>query len=129
MTKQDMFDKVWDHFITKNAPFSAVPLGNGEGLVISYKCRYRGDNGAKCAAGLFIDDEHYDPDFENSGVGDVFVQEALMNSGFPIDLIPFLRELQNAHDGAFRVTDTENKENLNSRLREIAKTHQLEIPA
>lgn len=37
-------------------------------------CRYRGDNGAKCAVGILIPDERYDPRFEGGTVaaGDVF---------------------------------------------------------
>lgn len=34
----------------------------------NFVCRYRGDNGAKCAVGHLIPDENYDPEFEGSGV-------------------------------------------------------------
>ena len=51
MTEQEVFNKVWDHIITQGKPSLS-----GEG-----KCRYRGPNGLKCAAGIFLTDEQSGP--------------------------------------------------------------------
>jgi len=50
MTKQEIFNKVWDHFI----------VNKGKKSMINGICKFRGINGSKCVIGLFIPDEKYD---------------------------------------------------------------------
>lgn len=55
MLAQEIVDRVYQHFIVEKNPPSIDKDG---------RCLYRGPNGTKCAAGLFIKDEEYKPDFE-----------------------------------------------------------------
>ena len=63
MTLQEMFDKAIAHFADMDRPSMSTP--NCEG---GTDCAYRGYEGNKCIVGAFIDDEHYDQDFESKGV-------------------------------------------------------------
>lgn len=54
MNRQEIFNKLWDHFVVQGNPQST----NGN------VCLYRGPNGARCAAGVVLPDEHYDPKLE-----------------------------------------------------------------
>jgi hypothetical protein len=58
LTNQEVFDKVWDHFITKKNPQS-IDINSGT-------CLYRGPQGERCAAGLFIPDEKYHVELEDA---------------------------------------------------------------
>lgn len=73
-------------------------IAQGEASVdTNNKCRYRGPNGLKCAAGHAIPDEVYDPWMEGLGVDEVIKQ-------FDLDFSPKERDelykLQAAHDSA-----------------------------
>src|SRR5688500_4424543 len=61
-TEQEVFDQVKAHLLTQNKQ-----------SVDHEKCLYRGPDNTKCAAGIFIDDDRYTPDFEGrswSGVAE-----------------------------------------------------------
>lgn len=64
------------------------------------ECQYRGDGGAKCAAGLIIKDEHYDSEFEGQSALDGDARAALVKSGVPNTDRNFelIRDCQFAHD-------------------------------
>lgn len=53
MTKQEIFNTVARHLLTQ-----------GEKSMVGDKCQYRGDRGLKCAVGVLIRDEYYDPEFD-----------------------------------------------------------------
>ena len=63
MTLQEMFDKAVAHFASMDRPSMSTP-SEYDGT----DCAYRGYEGNKCIVGAFIDDEHYDQDFESKGV-------------------------------------------------------------
>ena len=63
MTLQEMFDKAVAHFADMDRPSMTAPSEYG-----GKDCAYRGHEGNKCIVGAFIDDEHYDQDFESKGV-------------------------------------------------------------
>ena len=87
MTKQSIFNQVWKHFVTNNQPLS---YSNGQ-------CKYRGDQGAKCAVGLLIPDDIYYPALEGATVTSSKMFPVLRLLGLS-DHIVFLNELQDAHD-------------------------------
>lgn len=100
MDKQKVFDRVVTHLRTQNAQ----SLGN-------YGCAYRGEDGAKCAAGCLIREEDYSKNLEGKAVWARSVYEALdpdlqlsrdncnYNTGtYQNDDATFLRQLQTIHD-------------------------------
>lgn len=62
MTPQETFDKVTRHLLTQKAVSELKGVG----------CRYRADNGLKCAVGCLIPDDKYSPDIEGTPVGPDF---------------------------------------------------------
>lgn len=89
---QSIFTKVKNHLLNQKAR-----------CYVGEKCRYRGDQGLKCAVGCLISDEHYSPEledklFENSNI----VCEAVEKSQ-GIEILhhktwKLLVELQHMHD-------------------------------
>jgi hypothetical protein len=111
MTKQEIFDKVATHLITQNKK-SYLPGGN--------VCAYRGENGCKCAIGILIPDDKYDPFLEGKMVGNKRVLDSL-EAGINIEsveMLQFLNILQNVHDN-YTVQDWKGK------LIDTAKDHDL----
>ncbi len=87
MTKQEVFNTVWRHFVVEGNPLSFDPK--------NYRCLYRGPDGAKCAIGLFLSD------------GAAAACNFAGVSSIPPHLFPkallgvemeFLKDLQQAHD-------------------------------
>jgi len=121
ITNQEIFDKVWNHFVVNKGPAS---FNNESGM-----CKYRGDNGAKCAVGLFIPDEDYDPKIENYTANADRVTSLLP---FTVNdsKVSYLLELQRCHDRAVQyLTNTEDFYIVvERRLRELAELHNLLIP-
>jgi len=121
MTEQEIFDRVWQHFIVGGAPFSL----NGR------KCAYRGvgtHNGVRvrCAVGLFISDDNYDPLFEGVGLGEH--TDELLGALEPgcEDHENLLYELQQAHDicALSRRGDV-----FRELLVDVAQDHGLQVPS
>ncbi len=117
MTKQEVFDRVYDHFVTKKSPPS---MSHG-------MCRLKQDpddaNSPRCAIGLFISD--YTPDLE-----DVLVY-ALIDSGTlpTIDdndrkhVHRFWYDLRIAHDAYADCPEFHTK--IEAELRDMALLHRL----
>lgn len=99
-TAQEIFDAVIRHLRKQGR------RANDYSPIYSrYVCRYRGDNGTKCAVGCLIDDEHYNPACEGVSVGGgnaparVALHEALRASGVDaVEHASLLSSLQNFHD-------------------------------
>lgn len=89
MTKQEIIDRVYDHFVTNKSPF-----GFNEG---SMRCEYRvpGSYG-RCAIGLFMDDETAD-EWHNHNVTTVSPDTLRQIFGENYSL-KFLSALQQTHD-------------------------------
>jgi len=62
MTAQEIFDKVINHLLQQGGP--ALNYNYDDDPV----CRYRSNNGLKCAVGCLIPDDQYDPIMEGWGV-------------------------------------------------------------
>ena len=59
MTNQEIFDKVWNHFVVERKPRSIL-MDNA----LRQVCKYRDGRGNACAVGLFIPDAVYAPRLE-----------------------------------------------------------------
>lgn len=70
MTRQETYDKVKKHLLCQ-----------GKKSVINGNCKYRGQDGLKCAIGALIEDRDYDPDWDNR-IG-----------GVRASLLPILKDL------------------------------------
>lgn len=107
MTKQEVFDIVAEHLLTQNERAYDQHLG----------CMYRSPQGLKCAVGVLIPDEQYDPKMECGGI--YTLNRNFPQLGFKVheDL---LKHLQEVHDG------NESTEHWRSRLRNIALSQKLE---
>lgn len=110
MTRQEIFNIVWDHLITKDAPKSEVTTAGAK------RCAYRGYSGAKCAVGALVTDEEC-ADWGTKGVLRVALPERLQ--GHEI----FLCSMQRAHDAAW------SHRSRRVLMEEAAREYNLEIPA
>lgn len=55
ITNQEIFDVAWQAFVVEGRPASTMENGD---------CMYRGPAGQRCAIGLCIHDDQYNPDME-----------------------------------------------------------------
>ncbi len=125
MTAQEIFDRVWNHFITEKQPLSfRIDMFGDRG------CMYRDAHGNRCAIGVLIPDEQYDPSIEGPTV-----QDLLTSSDCPASLLA-LREhaallefLQRAHDLAAGVPYEGRYARLKVLLVATALTHGLQVSA
>ena len=117
MTNQEIFDKVWNHFVVERKPRSFDYTLDG-----GCSCRYRDSKGNRCAVGLFIDDADYHPSLEGASVS-ILVREGRLPTALLAHL-PLLRDLQRAHDqlNASRASVSVHA------LRRVAHTHGLACP-
>ncbi len=110
MTDQEIFNKVWDHFITQENPRAFM----------HYSCCYRRGDGARCAVGIFIPDALYSEALEGCTV------EELLNKVPELEYLApnvvLLCALQRAHD-------VSSDASLEKALRYVAATFALEVPA
>ena len=87
MTTQEVFDKVATHLLTQN--FKSVDD-------FGRCCLYRGPEGTKCAVGILIPDEQYNPSMEHHTV-QTLIDKFPMPEYFNRDKI-MLIALQRIHD-------------------------------
>jgi hypothetical protein len=133
MQPQEAFNKVWNHFVVNKGPASFVEDEHGE----VGGCQYRGPGGAKCAAGVLIEDDEYDAYMDMSGgksASAVLAQIPRLapllkvvppaHEGNPLYSLPM--ELQGAHDRA--VGHFDFHWNVEIRLRGVAEKFSLSIP-
>jgi hypothetical protein len=113
MTAQEIFDRVWTHFVVE---------GNPRSIDEDRDCVYRGPEGQKCAVGIFIPDAEYRDSLEGSDV-----RTMLRGDRCPPSLaamrehMDLLYCLQSAHDDA-RCGD------ISVPLRRVARDFSLTIP-
>ena len=105
----------------KQEAFNAAWLGlKSQGFELSVDingiCRYRGQNGLKCALGWCVPDDMYNPKIEGWGARDL-----LLSICEQTDVL-FFDKLQICHDYAKDPSDMER------RLRDLAKDYNLTIP-
>ena len=121
--RQGMVDFVVMGIVSQGGP------SMGEGV----DCAYRGADGRKCAAGLFIADEFYSSGLEGCGTNDPRVEKVLLQSGVPKIAMDFLSELQNAHDSSAnhaenRESDDAFWEEFSAQIEYICESHKLQYP-
>lgn len=130
LTKQTIFNKVWNHFIVKKgkASFSSEMK----------QCLYRGPNGAKCAIGVLIPDSVYEPKMEKFGnlsglimLSDKFQNWAKKDLDKSVTEFnyEFLFKLQLAHDelAVKNLTDKEFTGRYKEKLLDIAHMFKLKV--
>lgn len=119
MTDQEMFNKVVTHLLTQKVRSETADSQAGS------MCLYRGPDGAKCAVGVLIADEHYTPSLESRLVTSWPVSKALVASGVISAHSPrtqmLLAACQNVHDAV-------NPGEWKDRLTELAQEHGLTMP-
>jgi hypothetical protein len=114
LSNQQVFDKVWDHFITKKNPPSIRDDG---------RCVYRGPDGSKCAIGIFIPDEKYFPEMDvNSGHIPLLLDDIILN-------VSILYEFRRAHDSSAHRPQPSFHEKMKLQLIAIAVKHRLTYPS
>lgn len=89
MTRQELFDRVATHLLEQDEKSEGV----GQGV---YRCLYRGPNELRCAIGVLIPNDKYNPSFEGCPCTDKDIQEAAGLGGEDINLA---LQLQDIHDG------------------------------
>ena len=116
MTKQEVFNKVWDHIIAQGTP-SLDDRGY---------CLYRGPNGLKCAAGIFLTDEQaielYKVNMGWDEACDVFYPEL---SDLPANLII---ALQACHDASSKLNPEGFIKSFKRNATLVAESHGLTVP-
>ena len=130
MDRQTIVEKVHEHFITSENPPAVSNEPNGPA-----QCLYRTRDGSKCAVGILIPDELYQPDMENNPASDMLTQFGDLYRHIGIggagDL-SFLDELQSCHDTAAldaRLTDYDDfRGTLCLKLRHLCLQEGLNYP-
>lgn len=87
MSRQEIFDKVW----------AGLKAQGFERSVVNDRCRYRGPNGTKCAAGHLIPDEEYVTKMEGGGV----YSRPWFKEKFNRNELQFISCLQLIHDSPY----------------------------
>jgi hypothetical protein len=115
-----MFDAVWDWFVVQRKSKS---IREGS------QCAYRGDGGNKCAAGVLIPDELYDPMMEGQCFGTMsdVVHKAM---GLSYEDVQFVSGLQAAHDCIDRNGNMHGDFTtvIRAHLEQLAKAEGLTVP-
>jgi len=114
---QEVFDIVVNHLFTQGRP--AYDGNRG--------CMYRTHDGLRCAVGVLIPDDFYDPAFEINAA-DIVIQELFeANLADWREHSPLLLSLQMVHDKCLRDPDeTFNTTALARSLRDVATEFSLE---
>lgn len=117
---QNIFDEVITHLVRQGKRAAAGEL-----------CRYRAEGKLKCAVGVLIPDEEYDPAWEGCPVGEIHYMLGRPESlwGVHVSHLRFLTDLQDLHD---RVHHWWKEGGLSvagkRRVRQLAKKWGLEVP-
>ncbi len=105
MNKQELFNKVATHLIQQGKPAAEITDSEATGKQVA--CFYRGPEGTKCAVGCLISDEVYTEELEGFGSKNMYVQQALKQSGVNLDddSLALLSQLQTVHDSSVHSLD------------------------
>lgn len=109
MNRQEIFNKVATHL-----------LRQGKASLTFGICTYRGDDGTKCAIGIFIPDGQYSPYIEGKRVNAAELYSRLPS--FILEDLDFARMLQHLHDCH------ENWSDIYKSLQDFALRNKLEMP-
>lgn len=111
-SEQEVFNEVYAHLIHQGE--RAIAVENN-------RCKYRTEDGLKCAAGILIKDEHYNKELEGQSATSDSVREALENSGVGTVCLYLVSKLQSVHD----IISPKKWRNA---LDEVAKEYDLTVP-
>lgn len=136
MNIQEMFNRIWDHFIVRDMPFGVNHVG---------KCSYGGDDGPPCGVGLlmvpgpwkhatgtvYIKDPRIPFDMETNpaiilGAGEYFLLSEALGTEVDEEKYCFLADVQKEHDLASG--ELEGKLIFKSALTKLAKKFNLSVP-
>ena len=115
MTAQKVFDTVARHLFSQGVPANST---DRHGYTM---CRYRTENGLKCAVGCLIPDTAYSVSMENVGVASVVAVTRGLAHLSPYCAL--LTDLQNLHDTGFE-RDTTTAD-MQEALTAIALEHRI----
>jgi hypothetical protein len=129
MKLQDIFNKASAHLTSMDGP-SLDDRGDS--------CMYRGENGARCAVGVFISDEHYYEDMEGGRIDGSNMLGSCDRAREAVALswgqdcledkqLDLLSDLQHAHDQGSRCENWSDQ--IVWALERVAKEHGLEVSA
>lgn len=120
MTNQEIFNTVVEHLVKQKA-MSVDAAGD---------CAYRGKNGLKCAVGVLIKDECYDPTIEGKRANSGPVVKALRASGIEASFASMtsnlLMRLQELHDST-PFYDEYGVRTVKDKAMAIANSYDLEL--
>lgn len=105
LTRQEIFNIVSTHLLEQDDKSAET---DEKGL---FRCKYRGPNGLKCAIGILIPDEEYNPEWEGKCVNTQNLSEGMPIAaacGISRADVDFARSLQHVHD-LFDVCDWRNQ--------------------
>lgn len=97
ITKQEIYNTVVSHLLSMDGR-SMVRKG--------YSCRYRGPNGAMCAAGVLIPDHVYKRTMENTAFTDLCYEGRIDADD---NVINFIQDLQEIHDFSLNLNRVKNR--------------------
>lgn len=120
MSKQEMFNKVWKHFVVDKQHKSSRYGGT---------CLYRGPNNTKCAVGVLIPDDAYNTDMDNERFDNrisSLIKRYPHLKKYVGDDVVFLTHLQRCHDSTY--SDNWFTVTMESILKEFAQKFDLTIP-
>jgi hypothetical protein len=105
MTPQEIFDTVARHLFTQGHRASIQLDDDPESEGAGFDCRYRGPGGTKCAVGILIPDDAYDPRMEGCSAKGLFDPDISGRPDFRLpkwmgDEVVLLQSLQLVHDVA-----------------------------
>lgn len=121
MNNQEVFNKVWNHFVVnKSSPSVNVKGG----------CFYRGPNNTKCAAGVLIPDDLYSPTMEGITFYSLLRGYPALKKYFNGCNGLLIRQMQLCHDGVAQTywDDPAFYTHMEYELRKIAVNCDLAIP-
>ena len=123
ITNQEIFDKAWQAFVVEQRPASVGQPDDGVGLSLS--CLYRGPDGSRCAIGLCIPDDLYDPCMERQGPQDLHCDFDIEfeDTNFATAAQEVLHDEIHTHLGK-----PEEAEFIRERYLEFARDWDLEVP-
>jgi len=97
MNDQEAFDRVATHIFVQ-----------GEPAIFDGRCVYRTPQGLRCAIGVLIPDNQYDPMMEGKSVQEIAEKAKWFGDIFAGLSLYFLEPLQNIHDAYYGWHSTEN---------------------
>jgi hypothetical protein len=118
LSPEEMFQKVWDHFV----------IGDGKPSVNKpeahrYRSLYKDGFGNRCAIGLFVPDDVYQPTFEDADALQVLNASGVIPNQINRHFAALILALQKAHDVSVFFGDDPAlfKETMKDYLEKIAR--------